>query len=135
MKFNQRHIGPAAAGLAFLVAFAFFLLAYPYHLIRREHMNLFVYDWDYIRQTYRGVGWLARFGSDFVDQFLRFPVVGPVIIALVIVGIAAAAYRICRHFLGKWPSLAISAVFYIWSFSRETENYYCSSNGQADSAP
>lgn len=125
MKFNQRHIGPAAAGLAFLVAFAFFLLAYPYHLIRREHMNLFVYDWDYIRQTYRGVGWLARFGSDFVDQFLRFPVVGPVIIALVIVGIAAAAYRICRHFLGKWPSLAISAVFYIWSFSRETENYYC----------
>ena len=125
MKIDQRHIGPLAAVLAFLAAFAFFLFAYPYHLMRREQMSLFVYDWDYIRQTYRGTGWLAMFGSDFVDQFLRFPVVGPFIIALIIVAIAAAAYRICRHFLGKWPSLAVAALFYILSFFRETENYYC----------
>ena len=125
MKLDQRHIGPLAAGLAFLATFAFFLFAYPYHLMRREQMSLFVYDWDYIRQTYKGMGWLAWFGGDFVDQFLRFPVVGPFIIALIIVAIAAAAYRICRHSLGKWPSLAIAAVFYILSFLRETENYYC----------
>lgn len=125
MKPDQRHIGPLAAGLAFLAAFAFFLFAYPYHLMRREQMSLFVYDWDYICQTYKGMGWLAWFGGDFVDQFLRFPVVGPMIIALILVAIAAAAYKICRHFLGTWPSLAIAAVFYILSFLRETENYYC----------
>ena len=125
MKLNRKIIGPAAAALAFLASFAFFLFAYPYHLMRREQMSLFVYDWDYIRQTYTGSGWLARFGGDFVDQFLRFPVVGPLIIALIIVAIAAAAYRICRHFFGKWPSLAVAAVIYIWSFLRETENYYC----------
>jgi hypothetical protein len=93
--------------------------------MRREQMNLFVYDWDYIRQTYGGCGWLARFASDFIDQFLRLPVVGPVIIALLLTAIGAVTYRIFRHFLGKWPSLAIAAVLFLWSFFRETENYYC----------
>ena len=37
--------------LSFLAAFAFFQFAYPYHLVRREQMTLFLYDWDYIAQT------------------------------------------------------------------------------------
>ena len=124
MKLKENQIGPIAAGLGFLSAFGFFLFAYPYHLMRREQMNLFVFDWDYIRQTYRGWGWLARFVSDFLDQFFSLPVVGPLVIALLLLGIGTATYRICRHFLGRWPSLAIAAVFFIWSFFRETENLY-----------
>ena len=102
---------------AFLVSFCFFLLAYPYHLIRREEQTLFVYDWDYIRQTYRGNGWLARFFSDFLEQFFHLPGVGPFVIALLLLGICVVVYRICRHFLGKWPSLAIAALFFLWSFT------------------
>ena len=33
-------------------------------------------------------------------------------------------FRICRHFLGKWPSLGVAALFFAWSFLRETGNLY-----------
>ena len=124
MKKLQAYLGPIAAGTAFLAAFGFFQFFYPYHLMRREQQTLFLFDWDYICQTYRGSGWLVRFVCDFVDQFFHLPVVGPVVIALALVGIGAAAYKICRHFMGKWPSLVVGALFFLWSFFRETENLY-----------
>ena len=127
MKKNRGNRLPFAwaAVLAFLGAYGFFQIAYPYHLMRREQLSLFVYDWGYIRQTYRGVGWLTQFASDFLEQFFRLPVAGPLAVALLLTGIGYVAYRIARHFLGRWPSLAIAAAFYAWSFIRETENVYC----------
>lgn len=113
-----------AVGAGFLTALGFFQFGYPYHLMRREQLNLFVYDWDYIRRTYHGVGWLARFTCDFLEQFFHLPVVGPLVIALLLTGIGTGVYKICRHFLGRWPSLAMAALFYAWSFLRETENLF-----------
>ena len=124
MKGKLNQSGSIAAVLAFLAAFAFFQFWYPYHLVRREQMTLFVYDWDYIFQTYRGSGWLARFASDFIEQFFHLPVLGPLFVALLLTGIGAVAYRISRKFLGRWPSLGIAAAFYLWSFFRETGNLY-----------
>ena len=124
MKDLKKHIGSIAAAAGFLVSFGFFLLAYPYHLIRREQMTLFVYDWDYIRQTYAGAGWLARFVCDFVDQFFHLPAVGPLVVALLLTAIGVVVYKICRRFLGQWLSLVVAALFYVWSFLRETENLY-----------
>ena len=112
------------AALAFLVAYCFFQFWYPYHLIRREQLGIFLYDWDYIRQTYVGLGWLAQFICDFLEQFFRLPVVGPVVIAALVTGIGFVTYKIFRKFLGKWPSLAIAFVMYAWSFFRETDNVY-----------
>lgn len=113
-----------AAALAFLAAYVFFQFWYPYHLIRREQLGLFLFDWDYILQTYTGSGCLAQFLCDFLEQFFRLPVVGPVVIAALLTGIGFFTYRICRHFLGKWPSLAVATVIYAWSFIRETDNVY-----------
>ena len=119
-----KHARLLIPGLAFLFAYLFFQFAYPYHLMRREEMTLFLFDWDYIGQTYHGPGWLARFCCDFLDQFFCLPVVGPVVIALLLLAIGTVTYHICRKFLGKGPSLAIAAVLFIWSFFRETENYF-----------
>ena len=124
MSSLKRYIGPLAAGAAFLGALGFFALAYPYHLMRREQMTLFLYDWDYIRQTYRGAGALARFVCDFLDQFFHLPLVGPVVVALLLTAIGVVVYKIFRRFLGQWPSLAVAALFFAWSFLRETENLY-----------
>ena len=124
MKSFQKRAGSIAAVVAFLTAFAFFLFAYPYHLIRREQTGLFLFDWDYIRQTYKGLGWLSTFTGDFLEQFFHLPAVGPLIIVLLLTGIGACVYGICRHFLGKWPSLAIAAVFYLWSILRETGDLF-----------
>ena len=124
MKKTTPRSGLIATALAFLGSWFFFLFAYPYHLMRREQVNLFLFDGDYIRQTYRGAGWLACFVGDFLEQFFLSPVLGSLIVALLLTGIGVVVYRICRHFLGKWPSLAVAAVFFIWSFLRETGNLY-----------
>lgn len=120
----RKHLASLAAAVGFLSAYLFFQFAYPYHLIRREQMNLFAFDGDYIAQTYRGTGWLARFVADFLEQFFLLPVAGPVIVALLITGIGTIVYRICRRFLGQWPSLGIAATAFIWAFFRETGNIY-----------
>jgi len=43
----MKHARLVIPGLALIVAFCFFQFAYPYHLMRREQMNLFMFDGDY----------------------------------------------------------------------------------------
>lgn len=124
MRLNNRNINSLAAVLAFLAAYCFFQFAYPYHLIRREQMNLFLFDWDYILQTYHGTGWLASFVSDFIEQFFHLPVIGPVTVALLLTAIGSVTYRICSRFLSRRTSLIIAATVFLWSFIRETDNLY-----------
>ena len=116
--------GHLAAALAFLGSFCFFQFAYPYHLMRREQLNLFLFDGDYISQTYRGTGWLVRFVADFLEQFFHLPVAGPLIVALVLTAIGWAAFKIGRRWMGTWPSLLVGALFFAWSFLREMGNLY-----------
>lgn len=116
---------PAIMALAaFLASSAFFLTVYPYHLMRREQINLFVYDWDYISRTFRGIGWLSRLAGSFVEQFFCVRVLGAIIVPLLLVAIAAVTYRICRKFLGKPLSYMIAALMYVWFFLRECGNVY-----------
>ena len=116
--------GLVAAVLAFLGSWSFFLFAYPYHLMRREQQNLFLFDGVHIRETYRGMGFLGRFVSDFLEQFFLAAVPASLIVALLLTGIGVVVFRICRHFVGKWPSLGIATLFFAWSFLRETGNLY-----------
>ena len=124
MKGNNRSFTRFLAPAAFLAAGGFFGLALPYHLMRREQLDLFVYDWDYLCQTYRGSGWLARLCGDFLEQFFHLPAAGPLLVALLLTGIGAVVYRICRHFFGRRPSLGIAAAFFLWSFFRETGGFH-----------
>ena len=116
--------GLVAAVLAFLGSWSFFLFAYPYHLMRREQQNLFLFDGVHIRETYRGMGFLGRFVADFLEQFFLAAVPASLIVALLLTGIGVVVFRICRHFLGKWPSLGVATLFFAWSFLRETGNLY-----------
>ena len=100
MKIRFNHIGYVALA-AFAAAFAFFQVAYPYHLMRREQLTLFLFDRSYIAQTYHGTGWLARLSSDFLCQFFSLPLVGPLVTALLLVGIGYFTYRIFCHFLNN----------------------------------
>ena len=116
--------GAVCATLAFLGSFLFFQFAYPYHLMRREQLDLFLWDGDHIRQTYRGMGWLAGLSGDFLEQFFGLPLVGPLLVALLLTAVGWVVYRICRRFMGHWPSLLVAALFFAWSFLRETGNNY-----------
>ncbi|MCR5350981.1 MAG: DUF6057 family protein [Bacteroidales bacterium] len=124
MKRNSKSTVCLYAALACGAAWAFFQFAYPYHLVRREQVNLFLFDWDYLLQTYRGAGWLARLAGDFLEQFFHLSVVGPLLVALLLTGIGAVAYRIARWFLGRGPSLGVAALFFFWAFLRETGGFY-----------
>lgn len=123
-EIGHRPVGYLSAGAAFLASFGFFLAAYPYHLIRREQLNLFVYDWDYIAGRFRGAGWLARLAGSFAEQFFCVRVLGPLIVSLLLVAIGAVTYRICRKCLGKRVSLAVAALIFLWSFLRECGSLY-----------
>jgi hypothetical protein len=123
-KADRFYSGPVCATLAFLGSFLFFQFAYPYHLMRREQLDLFLWDVDHIRQTYRGTGWLAGLSGDFLEQFFCLPIVGPLLVALLLTAVGYVVYRICRHFMGHWPSLLLAALFFAWSFLRETGNNY-----------
>ena len=116
--------GAVCATLAFLGSFLFFQFAYPYHLMRREQLDLFLWDGDHILQTYRGMGWLAGLSGDFLEQFFGLPLVGPLLVALLLTAVGWVVYRICRRFMGHWPSLLVAALFFAWSFLRETGNNY-----------
>lgn len=119
-----RHKKNIAVAAAFLWAYGFFQFAYPYHLIRREQMALFLFDWDYIGQTYRGTGWMSRFASDFLEQFFLLPVAGPLIVSLLLTAIGLLVYRICNRHLNHNVSLSVAALSYLWCFLRETGNLY-----------
>lgn len=132
---KRLQIPTLAAILAFVSASTFFIAALPYQLMRREQLNLFLYDSDYIRQTYRGIGSLSRFAGDFVDQFLCYRILGPVLIALILTGIATLAFAICRKALGagtatrktglgRWIPLLTAALVFGWALLRETDNRY-----------
>lgn len=124
MKVNFQFSFHLAAVLAFLASFGFFQIAYPYHMIRREQMSLFLFDWKYIRQTYIGCGWLTRFLGDFLEQFYNLPVVGPFVVALLLTAIGVVVFLIVRKFWSKWFSLALAIIVFAWSFMRETGNLY-----------
>ena len=124
MKLNNRNINSLIAVLAFLAAYCFFQFAYPYHLMRREQMNLFLFDWDYLLRTYQGTGWLVRFTGDFLEQFFHLPVIGPLTVSLLLTAIGTLVYRICIKILGQWQSLSVAALVFIWSFLRETGNLF-----------
>ena len=53
-KADRFYSGPVCATLAFLGSFLFFQFAYPYHLMRREQLDLFLYDGGYIAER---AGW------------------------------------------------------------------------------
>ncbi len=109
---------------AFAAAFTFFLTAYPYHLMRREQMTLFMYDIPHIIGTYTGVGCVSGFLADFLEQFFCFKAVGPFVIALLLAAIALLAYRIGRNFAGKGMSFVFALLLYSWSFLRETDTLF-----------
>ena len=109
---------------AFLTAFAFFALAYPYHLMRREQLTLFIYDLPHIIRTYGGAGCFSAFLGDFAEQFFCFRAAGPLVISLLLTAIGVLSYRICRSFAGRKLSFIIALLVYAWSFLRETETIF-----------
>ncbi|MCQ2182023.1 MAG: DUF6057 family protein [Bacteroidales bacterium] len=111
-------------GAAFVVAALFFGFAYPYHLMRREQMTLFMYDLPYMVRTYSGIGCLSRFIGDFAEQFFCLKAAGPILVSLLLTAIGLISYKIARNFAGKKISLAIAVLIYAWSFLRETETRF-----------
>ena len=121
---HESRFGFLLASLAFLVSFGFFLTLYPSHLLRREQLNLFVYDWDYIAMKFNGMGWLSRLSGSFFEQFFFFRVFGALVVAMLLTTIGVVTCRICRKFLGGRMSVAIASIVFIWSFLRECGNFY-----------
>ena len=110
--------------VAFVATALFFGLAYPYHLMRREQMTLFIYDIPYLLRTYGCVGGISTLIGDFVEQFYCIKIIGPIVVSTLLTTIGILSYRITRNFVGPKVSLGIAALLFFWSFLRETETRF-----------
>lgn len=110
--------------VAFVATALFFCSAYPYHLMRREQMTLFIYDIPYLLRTYGCVGGISTLIGDFVEQFYCIKIIGPIVVSTLLTTIGILSYRITRNFVGPKVSLGIAALIFFWSFLRETETRF-----------
>lgn len=96
------------------VCFLFYRLAYPYHLIHREQMLLFTYTTEQLTNYFIRPASLACLVGDFFTQFLHYPSVGAIIVALLMILTGILVYFVCRKWVDARMALVIAIVIIMW---------------------
>lgn len=63
------------------LSFMFFQLCYPYHLLLKEQIQLFLYTPDYFLSYFKKPAWMASYVGDFLTQFFYLRGGGAVVLA------------------------------------------------------
>jgi hypothetical protein len=113
MKTINKYIVFIVIVLWALVWFFFFNKYYPYHLVHREQIQLFLYSSDYIRSYFQHPAWLACLTGDFLTQFFYFVAGGGSTIALLLLimgvlfywGVGRLSYFHNSEQNSKWSKL------------------------------
>ena len=111
---KRRLVLPLALGLA---VFAVSALAMPNSFVFQQEIGLFLWTGDYFRDVFGGSFPICTLLGDFLVQFYRFPLVGPVCTALIVTGIFLLARgmiaKFSRHSQAIAMALSIAAWFVI----------------------
>ncbi len=104
--------------LGVMTSFLFFQLYYPYHLLHREQVSLFLYSKEYILDMLIQPGGVAILGGEFLTQFFYFIGGGATIITLLLLLLGIVCYQSFRRFWGHWAALLLSVAVCIWESGR-----------------
>lgn len=110
MTKNDRSLKRVMAGMLFVVSFAFFQWIYPNHLIMKEQMRIFMYTTDYFISFGDEPAWLSCYVGNFLTQFFYLRVVGPLIVATVLLLLWYCCMRVLRKF-GGGNMISVYALF------------------------
>lgn len=117
MSIAKRYIPITIAVLAIAI-FAFFLLAYPYHLFHKEQVMLFLYNSEFITGYLEREGWLACLAGDFLTQFFYYIGGGPAILSLTLASFAALTYLSLRQLVGEKIAFVAMLPIVAWETGR-----------------
>lgn len=133
MRRPSRDFWVALAGFAAVLVAggAFFQFGYQQHLLHREQNTLFLTSLQYVEETYRGMGWLARVVGDYLTQYFYYLGAGAAILAVSLALIWVLAYLIMRQSTAltkaswsHWLAAAVATVLAVWEGLRETGSSY-----------
>lgn len=111
-----------AGGAATAAAvFAFFYFCYPYHLMHREQISLFLCDSGYLDSYFSRPAWLAQMCGDFLTQLFYYIGAGPAILALLTAAIWISATVDTRSFLPAPAAVCVSTLLTLWCAARELD--------------
>ena len=76
------------------IAFLFWAIYYPFHLLYQEQYLLFLYIPSYFFDKLSYPGGVGEYIAEFLTQFYYYPYLGALIVALLLGGIQRLMYRI-----------------------------------------
>ena len=96
-----------------IAAYVFWLYLYPFVMLWREQMQLFLWNGDYLLERLAAPGGVARYLSEFLVQFFYDIRIGALIMTLLIVSAQLLMWRLLRresqhYFLSFIPAI------YLW---------------------
>ena len=104
--------------LGVVATFLFFQLYYPYHLLHREQVSLFLYSQEFILDRLMQPGGVSILGGEFLTQFFYFIGGGAAVITLMLLGLGILCYQVLRRFMGHWMALIITVAVCLWEGGR-----------------
>lgn len=81
----------------FVVLFIFLQTFFKFHFYYIEQNQLFLFDWDFIRDTISQVGGLSELLGDFLLQFFLHPYAGALIVTMLLLLISIATAGMCKQ--------------------------------------
>lgn len=104
--------------LGVVATFLFFQLYYPYHLLHREQVSLFLYSQEFILDRLMQLGGISILGGEFLTQFFYFIGGGATVVTLLLLGVGILCYQALRRFMGHWMALILSVAVCLWEGGR-----------------
>lgn len=113
---NRYTLGIMLAGG--ILCFAFFFRFYPYHLLHREQMLLFIYSAEQIADYLKQPAALSCLGGDFLTQFFHYNGIGAAIVAILMILLGILTYITCRKWTRGWIAATIATLVFVWESLR-----------------
>lgn len=101
------------------IAFLFWAIYYPFHLLYQEQYLLFLYIPSYFFDKLSYPGGVGEYIAEFLTQFYYYPYLGALIVALLLGGIQRLMYRIMLKMQKNsidWYVLSFIPSLGVWAF-------------------
>ena len=117
----RRHWRPLLSLLFGALVYFFWLSRYPYLLLGKESLNLFLFDQEHLLDRLSFPGGMARYISEFLTQFFLDVRWGALVYALLLTGLQRAVWRLCEGRRAETYLLTFIPSISLWYLSANTD--------------
>lgn len=121
---HRRYCVLLAISVCMVACFLFYRIAYPYHLLHREQMLLFVYTREQFLEYWTHPASLASLAGDFLTQFLCFRTLGAGLLVMLLTLMGILSYIVCRKWTGRCWAWAVSVGLFVYEAAKLCNLHY-----------